>query len=244
MSRRDQLEQAFAEGTQVLADLEACRVMVQMLEDGEWAEHCAKGPISDRLEVQITKLINEAHAAADKVPMQPRTCDAVLSAALAKADDPELTDQQVLDNAAFIKSKVFPHDLFTHRNAWRQAFERLIELEPAVPFGEEDMLGYWKHELAAMDHMYRELAGLVRSGINQMDPDDGARLDLLEQLAFASYTGMSIEHNKSRAYPSVRIMWMHHLGEQVPGTKGQSAIRTAIDRSQADITQFIERKRR
>jgi len=54
-----------------------------------------------------------------------------------------------------------PHDFLTHRNAWRQAFERLIELEPESHLPDQDEKGFWKHELNALDVAYRELDLLV-----------------------------------------------------------------------------------
>lgn len=44
---------------------------VQLLEDGEWAEHFAKTPIGMRLEDQITKLHSEVAASAGSEPVAP-----------------------------------------------------------------------------------------------------------------------------------------------------------------------------
>lgn len=40
-------------------DLQQCAAMVDMLEDGEWAEHVGRAPVAARLEVQITRLHND-----------------------------------------------------------------------------------------------------------------------------------------------------------------------------------------
>lgn len=45
---------------------------VQLLEDGEWAEHFAKTPIGMRLEDQITKLHSEVAASAGSEPVAPQ----------------------------------------------------------------------------------------------------------------------------------------------------------------------------
>ncbi|WAT32229.1 hypothetical protein [Pseudomonas sp. GXZC] len=50
-----------------------------------------------------------------------------------------------------------PHDFLSHRGTWRQAFERLIELEPVSHLPDQDEKGFWKHELNAFDVAYREL---------------------------------------------------------------------------------------
>ena len=48
-----------------------------------------------------------------------------------------------------------PHDFLSHRSTWRQAFARLIELEPESGRPDSDEKGFWKHELRAFDLAYR-----------------------------------------------------------------------------------------
>lgn len=50
-----------------------------------------------------------------------------------------------------------PNDFITHQDTWRQALERLIELEPESVEGQVDDKAFWRHELAAFDRAYAEL---------------------------------------------------------------------------------------
>ncbi|EPG3716103.1 hypothetical protein ACOANN_21915 [Pseudomonas aeruginosa] len=61
--------------------------------------------------------------------------------------------------AAQVKNGVLliPDNLLSHRQSWRAAFERLIELEPESHQPDCDERGFWKHELRAFDHMYADL---------------------------------------------------------------------------------------
>lgn len=51
----------------------------------------------------------------------------------------------------------YPDNLLSHRRTWIQALERLVELEPSVPFGEVDDKSFWQHELNAMRDMYADI---------------------------------------------------------------------------------------
>ncbi|MNN87918.1 hypothetical protein D3C81_2055370 [compost metagenome] len=61
--------------------------------------------------------------------------------------------------AAQVKNGVLliPDNLLSHRQSWRAAFERLIDLEPESNQPDHDERGFWKHELRAFDHMYADL---------------------------------------------------------------------------------------
>lgn len=61
-----------------------------------------------------------------------------------------------------------PHDFLSHRNTWRQAFARLIELEPESGRPDSDEKGFWKHELRAFDFAYSELDAL-QANLQQAD---------------------------------------------------------------------------
>lgn len=50
-----------AQVEQLQADLQSVSAMVAMLQEGEWAEHAGKGPVSKALEEAITELHNEQH---------------------------------------------------------------------------------------------------------------------------------------------------------------------------------------
>ena len=62
---------------------------------------------------------------------------------------------------------MLPHDFLSHRNTWRQGFERLIELEPESGRPDADKKGFWKHELRAFDFAYQELDALAQ--VQQQD---------------------------------------------------------------------------
>jgi len=66
----------------------AVEAMVQMLEDGEWAEHVStihKHPLASRLESAITDLHNEIHEA-EEAPQSPALTDSAIDAAMAAKD--------------------------------------------------------------------------------------------------------------------------------------------------------------
>ncbi|HHH9443047.1 TPA: hypothetical protein ACP32N_005035 [Pseudomonas aeruginosa] len=56
---------------------------------------------------------------------------------------------------------VIPVNLLSHRNSWRSAFERLIELEPERQAPGRNDRFFWRHEMQAMDHMYQDLDRIV-----------------------------------------------------------------------------------
>lgn len=59
--------------------------------------------------------------------------------------------------AEHVAYRGMPNDFITHQDSWRQAIERLIELEPEAIKGEVDDRAFWRHELAAFDRAYAEL---------------------------------------------------------------------------------------
>lgn len=61
-----------------------------------------------------------------------------------------------------------PEGFLVHREEWRRAFERLIELEPESHRPDQDEKGFWRHELRALDFAYGELDSL--RGV-QLQPD-------------------------------------------------------------------------
>ena len=46
---------------------------------------------------------------------------------------------------------ILHHNFVTHKDSWRNALERLVELEPDPEFK-----AFWKHELKAYDEAYEE----------------------------------------------------------------------------------------
>lgn len=60
---RERLEALTAPAEGLAADVEA---VLTLLEEHEWAEHCAKTPLGHRLEAAITELHNEIHAAEER----------------------------------------------------------------------------------------------------------------------------------------------------------------------------------
>jgi hypothetical protein len=64
---------------------------------------------------------------------------------------------------ARLVASTMPHDFFSHENTWRQALERLIELEPESHQPDMDERGFWKHELYAFNRAYKELLAAAQS---------------------------------------------------------------------------------
>ncbi len=49
------------------------------------------------------------------------------------------------------------HNFYTHKTAWRSAIEFALKEAPAVGLGDDDLHGYWAHELKAYDEAFGSL---------------------------------------------------------------------------------------
>lgn len=212
------------------SDMQACADMVNMLAEGEWAEHAGCGPVSRALEEQITRLLNELHAKDEEIT--------------------RLTTGQPVHDPDVHKWSGLPDNLLSHQNSWRAAIERAVELEPVTGRPDEDEKGFWQRELGAFNRTFANLNMMLEMGYVFSLPDgeqhvDTKRLNLLEQLTLASYTGISFQSgptvNDVKLGRTMRMMWQHHLGEHIMGGKTIRGIRAAIDASADAARTYIEK---
>lgn len=114
-----------------------------------------------------------------------------------------------------------PHDLFTHRNSWRSAFVRLIELEglshmltgtdpdEVAPTGlGNDEVAFWEHELNAYDQMHLELDQLLAEG--NTFTRDRQLIEFVQEVAGRSFTGVSFDKVGKGNQARYRMMWRGH----------------------------------
>lgn len=128
-------------------------------------------------------------------------------------------------------SLLLPDNLLSHRRAWLEAMERLVELEPVSTQPDADDKGYWEHELKAMRAMYADLDTLAPVATEHalaVPPecphmivfDDADRQPLI-------FAGHGARDAALRTWRDISTSWNAHLFVKVQGNNRSDQSPTA-----------------